>query len=60
MINDCQINKWQEFFDSNDASVLLTAIANKEIKIEVMIDSICALSIGNIDLAKDLYEEMWR
>tara|TARA_Y100001938_G_scaffold121815_1_gene169731 strand:- start:44 stop:244 length:201 start_codon:yes stop_codon:yes gene_type:complete len=59
-ITNSEVSDWLETFDGNDAEVLLTAIANNEIKIEVMNDSIYAFSIGETEIAKQCYKEMWR
>ena len=59
-ITNSEVSDWLDTFDGNDAEVLLTAIANNEIKTEVMIDSIHALSIGKTDVSKILYQQMWR
>ena len=55
-----EVSDWLDTFDGNDAEVLLTAIANNQIKIEVMNDSIYAFSIGETETSKNLYKEMWR
>ena len=55
-----EVSDWLDTFDGNDATVLLTAIANNQIKIEVMNDSIYAFSIGETETSKNLYKEMWR
>ena len=60
MITNNEVSDWLVTFDGNDAEVLLTAIANNEIKMEVMNDSIYAFSIGETEIAKNLYSEMWR
>tara|TARA_R100001129_G_C5173950_1_gene205670 strand:+ start:215 stop:406 length:192 start_codon:yes stop_codon:yes gene_type:complete len=60
IITNNKVSDWLDTFDGNDAEVLLTAIANNEIKTEVMIDSIHSLSIGKIDVSKILYQQMWR
>jgi hypothetical protein len=60
VITNSEVSDWLDTFDGNDAEVLLTAIANNEIKIEVMNDSIHALSIGKTDYSKILYQQMWR
>ena len=60
IITNNKVSDWLNTFDGNDAEVLLTAIANNEIKTEVMIDSIHALSIGKTDVSKILYQQMWR
>mgnify|MGYP003117332938 CR=1 FL=1 len=60
VITNTEVSDWLDTFDGNDAEVLLTAIANNEIKIEVMNDSIYAFSIGEIRVSKNLYKEMWR
>ena len=60
MITNSLIFDWLDTFDGNDAEDLLTAITNNEIKIEVMNDSIHAFSIGDMEVANNLYKEMWR
>ena len=55
-----EVSDWLDTFDGNDAEVLLTAIANNKIKIEVMNDSIYAFSIRETETSKSLYKEMWR
>ena len=55
-----EVSDWLDTFDGNDAEVLLTAIANNQIKIEVMNDSIYAFNIGETETSKSLYKEMWR
>ena len=60
VITNSEVSDWLDTFDGNNAEVLLTAIANNEIKTEVMIDSIHALSIGKTDVSKILYQQMWR
>jgi hypothetical protein len=59
-IPDKLVSDWVEKFDGNDAEVLLTAIANNEIKIEVMVDSIYAYHIGETEVARELYKEMFK
>ena len=55
-----EVSDWLDTFDGNDSTVLLTAIANNQIKIEVMNDSIYTFSIGETETSKSLYKEMWR
>ena len=55
-----EVSDWLDTFDGNDSEVLLTAIAYNEIKIEEMIDSIHAFSIGKIVIAKQRYKDMWK
>jgi hypothetical protein len=59
-ITNSEVSDWLDTLDGNDAEVLLTAIANNEMKIEVMNDSIYAFSIGETEVSKNLYKEMWR
>jgi hypothetical protein len=59
-ITNSEVSDWLDTLDGNDAEVLLTAIANNEIKIEVMNDSIYAFSIGETEVSKNLYKEMWK
>ena len=54
------VSDWVEKFDGNSAEVLLTAIANNEIKIEVMVDSIYAYHIGETEVGRELYKEMFK
>jgi len=58
--NSHEIGKWCRFFDGNDPEVLLTAILNSRIKIEVMIDSFLAWARGDIIDAQEYYNNMWR
>ena len=60
VITNSEVSDWLDTFDGNHEEVLLTAIANNEIKIEVMNDSIYAFSIGETEVSKSLYKEMWR
>jgi|TARA_E500000318_G_C3423289_1_gene158165 hypothetical protein len=60
MITNSLVFDWLNTFDGCDAEDLLTAITNNEIKIEVMNDSIHAFSIGEMEVANNLYKEMWR
>ena len=60
MITNSEVSDWLDTFDGNDAEVLLTAIANNEIKIEEMIDSIHAFSVGKNAIAKQRYKDMFR
>ena len=60
VITNSEVSDWLDTFDGNDAEVLLTAIANNEIKIEVMNDSIYAFSNGWTKISKGFYKEMWR
>ena len=57
---DSEVSDWLDTFDGNDAEFLLTAIANNEIKIEEMIDSIHAFSVGETEIAKQRYKNMWK
>ena len=49
MINfyDYEVQDWLDTFDSNSPEGLITSIANNEIKIKVMNDSIHAFRHGN-------------
>ena len=62
MINfyDYEVQDWLDTFDSNSPEGLITSIANNEIKIEVMNDSIHAFRHGEIQIAEKFYKEMWR
>lgn len=59
MITNSEVSDWLKIFDV-DAEVLVTAIANNEIKIEEMIDSIHAFSVGKTAIAKQRYKDMFR
>ena len=59
MITNSEVSDWLKIFDV-DAEVLVTAIANNEIKIEEMIDSIYAFSVGKTAIAKQRYKDMFR
>ena len=59
-ITNNEVKDWLDTFDGNDEIVLLTAIANNEIKTEVMNDSIYAFSIGETEISKQCYKEMWK
>ena len=59
MITNSEVSDWLKIFDV-DAEVLVTAIANNEIKIEEMIDSIHAFSVGKNAIAKQRYKNMWK
>ena len=50
------VSDWVEKFDGNSAEVLLTAIANNE----VMVDSIYAYHIGETEVARELYKDMFK
>jgi hypothetical protein len=39
---------------------LLTEIANNNICVSGMIDSILAYHVGEVEIAKDFYKNMWR
>jgi len=60
MITSNEVTDWLNTFDGNNAEVLLADLANNEIKIEVMNDSIYAFSIGETEVSKSLYKEMWK
>lgn len=57
---DYEIKDWLDKFDGNSAESLLTSIANNEIKTEVMNDSIHAFRHGETEMARNLYQDMWR
>ena len=62
MINfyDYEVQDWLNTFDGNSPEGLITSIANNQIKIEVMNDSIHAFRHGEIQMAEKFYKEMWR
>lgn len=55
-----QIDSWLEKFDSTDSNSLLEDILNGKIKLEVMSDSVFAYWHGELELAEQLYKEMWK
>jgi len=55
-----EVSDWLDTFDGNEAKVILTAIANNELKTEEMTDSILAFAEGETDIAKFWYKQMWR
>ena len=59
-ITHSEVSDWVDTFDGNDATVILTAIANNELNTEEMIDSILAFAEGENNIAKFCYEQMWR
>ena len=59
-ITNNEVKDWLDTFDGNDEIVLLTAIANNEIKTEVMNDSIYAFSVGETEISKQCYKDMWK
>lgn len=59
-IPDKLVSDWLEKFCGNGAEALLTLIANNEIKIEVMVDSIYAYYIGETEVARELYKDMFK
>ena len=59
-ITNDEVKDWLDTFDGNDEIVLLTAIANNEIKTEVMNDSIYAFSVGETEISKQCYKDMWK
>ena len=58
-ITDDQINDWIEKFDNTDSNALIGDILNGKIKLEVMSDSVFAYWSGELELAEQLYKEMW-
>ena len=58
-IMDEQIDSWIEKFDSTDSNALIGDILNGKIKLEVMSDSVFAYWSGELELAEQLYKEMW-
>ena len=59
-ITNSEVKDWLDTFDVNDEIVLLTAIANNEIKTEVMNDCIYAFSVGETEISKQCYKDMWK
>ena len=59
-INDDLIKEWLETFDSNSEITLLSEIANNNVCIPAMVDSIYAHHLGETESAKDFYKRMWR
>ena len=59
-ITNSEVKDWLDTFEGNDEIVLLTAIANNEIKTEVMNDSIYAFSVGETEISKQCYKDMWK
>ena len=59
-ITNSEVKDWLDTFDGNDEIVLLTAIANNEVKTEVMNDSIYAFSVGETEISKQCYKDMWK
>ena len=55
-----EVKDWVDTFDGNDATVILAAIANNELKTEEMIDSILAFAEGENSIAEFWYQQMWR
>ena len=56
-INDDLVKDWLDKFDSNNEITLLTEIANNNICVSGMIDSILAYHVGEVEIAKDFYKE---
>jgi len=59
-INDNLIKDWLKTFDSNSEITLLSEIANNNVCIPTMVDSIYAHRLGEPESAKDFYKRMWR
>ena len=59
-ITHSEVSDWVDTFDGNDATVILTAIANNELKTEEMIDSILSFTDGETSQAEFWYQQMWR
>ena len=59
-ITNRNLSDWLDTFDSNDAKVILTAIANNELNTCEMIDSILAFADGETCQAEFWYQQMWR
>ena len=60
MITVDAVKDWLDKFDGDSEIGLLTSIANNEISIPEMIDSIHAYKIGEPEIAEQFYKEMWR
>ena len=60
MITVDAVKDWLDKFDGNSEIDLLTSIANNEISIPEMIDSIHAYHIGEPKIAEQFYKEMWK
>ena len=60
MFNQEHLNEWLEKFDSIDSHLILTAILNRDIILEVLAYSLFAYRHGELELAESLYKEMWR
>jgi hypothetical protein len=52
--------KWLDKFDGNSEITLLSEIANNNICVSGMIDSILAYHVGELEIAEDFYKRMWR
>ena len=59
-ISKKELTDWLDTFDGDGAEVLLTSIANNEIKTEVMVDSMYAFSIGETEIAEQCLKDMWK
>ena len=59
-ITDDLVKDWLDKFDSNSEITLLTEIANNNICVSGMIDSILAYHVGEVEIAEDFYKKMWR
>ena len=59
-ITDDLVKDWLDKFDSNNEITLLTEIANNNICISGMVDSVLAYHVGEVEIAEDFYKRMWR
>ena len=59
-ITNSDVSNWLDTFDGNDATVILTAIANNELNTCEMINSILAFNEGETSQAEFYYQLMWR
>ena len=59
-INDDLVKDWLDKFDGNSEITLLSEIANNNICVSGMIDSILAYHVGEVEIAEDFYKRMWR
>ena len=59
-INDDLVKDWLDKFDGNSEITLLSEIANNNICVSGMIDSILAYHVGEVEISEDFYKRMWR
>jgi hypothetical protein len=59
-INDDLVKDWLDKFDGNSAITLLSEIANNNICVSGMVDSILAHYVEEVEIAEDFYKRMWR